>query len=266
MPSELVKPSDVLRSASGEPVRTFALGGNRNVRQPRDLPLAAREAGVNYFFAYSMNDHEIGDYLDGLADLCADPVQRKKIFISCGTQNFKESDAITAHVERCLARLGTTYLDAFFLEYVCCGEEQTALDAIRWMRSSSGLVVEPGGRCGIDGPVRYVGCTTHDRCVGVRLLNSERVSVGGVDSGEDGRVNGASEERFKVKCELDLLMARYNMAHTRAEAALFPLAVKQGVPVIAFTSTRWNTLQKVRLSIDRSLRALSRATPLSFDP
>mmetsp|Transcript_51336 Transcript_51336/g.164117 ORF Transcript_51336/g.164117 Transcript_51336/m.164117 type:complete len:115 (-) Transcript_51336:608-952(-) len=39
-------------------------------------------------------------------------------------------------------------------------------------------------------------------------------------------------------------MARYNMAHVGAEAELFPEAAIRGLPVVAFTSTRWNSLQK----------------------
>ena len=39
-------------------------------------------------------------------------------------------------------------------------------------------------------------------------------------------------------------MARYNMAHCKAEWRLFPVAQARDVPVIAFTSTRWNSLQK----------------------
>jgi hypothetical protein len=136
------------------------------------------------------------------------------------------------------------------------------------MRKEGGLVVEKGGRAGIDGPVRYVGCSTHDRCVGARLLRSERRdAASGSDSshsGVDGDVDGKSsservgygdgngdvpsEEKSRERqgpCELDLLMARYNMAHTQAERTLFPLAVARGVPVVAFTSTRWNSLQKV---------------------
>jgi aryl-alcohol dehydrogenase-like predicted oxidoreductase len=57
--------------------------------------------------------------------------------LTCGTQNFHDSDAITAHIETCLSRLGTDYIDAFFLEYVECGEEKTVIDAIRWWGCTS---------------------------------------------------------------------------------------------------------------------------------
>lgn len=299
-----------LRTVSGQPVQTYALGGNREVRQPADLAIAAREHGVNYFFAYSMRDDQIGDYLDGLARLCADPVQRKKIFVAVGMEDFTNHQSIVEHVEKCLARLGTDYVDAFFLEYVCRGDEEAAVDAVRWMRGPGGLVVGEGGRAGVDGPVRYVGCSTHDRCVGVKLLRSERARGGEKESatgtgtkserveveadasgesptgdgteasvsGEGANVVGsedpatpssssspdASPETLAdlmrkadediaamAPCELDFLMARYNMAHAKAEWRLFPLAEARDVPVVAFTTTRWNSLQRGHPRWDR---------------
>lgn len=302
-----------LRTVSGQPVQTYALGGNREVRQPADLAVAAREHGVNYFFAYSMRDDQIGDYLDGLARLCADPVHRKKIFVAVGMEDFTNHQGIVEHVEKCLARLGTDYVDAFFLEYVCRGDEEEAIDAIRWMRGPGGLVVGEGGRAGVDGPVRYVGCSTHDRCVGVKLLRSERRrgnekedATGTGTGAKSGRVGGDasdaaaagdevrasasgegandvdSEEASSpssssasassdtspstladlmrkadediaamAPCELDFLMARYNMAHAKAEWRLFPLAQARDVPVVAFTSTRWNSLQRGHPRWDR---------------
>ena len=146
-------------------------------------------------------------------------------------------DAIAAHVQRCLRRLGTDYLDAFFLEYVRRGDEEVAVQALRWMRGAGGLGGTGGGAgagAGAGGgPVRYLGCSTHDRGIALELLRSERKRGGG---------GGGGSERSA--CELDLLMARYNMAHVGAEAEVFPLAQSRGVPIVAFTSTRWNSLQK----------------------
>ena len=246
VPPTIVAQSPKLRAVNGDPVRAPALGGNRNVRQPKSLAPTAQAHGVNYFFAYSMRDDQIGDYLDGLAELCADPKMRKKIFIAVGTENFKDRDAITAHVERCLSRLGTTYVDAFFLEYVARGEEAEAVEAIRWMRNEGGLVVGEGGRAGVDGVVRFVGCSTHDRCAGIRLLRSQRDGRGfiGEDTDEGADIDDDDELPDFAECELDALMARYNMAHTKAERTLFPLARARNVPVVAFTTTRWNSLQK----------------------
>ena len=51
--------------------------------QPVELvPSAHHQHGVNYFFAYSPDDDEYGGFLDGLAELCADPAVRADIFIA----------------------------------------------------------------------------------------------------------------------------------------------------------------------------------------
>ena len=276
-----------LRTVSGQPVRAFALGGNRETRQDANVVAEAYARGVNYFFAYSMDDASIGDYLDGLRVLCSDPRTRRRIFVAVGMEDFTDREKVTDHVARCLARLGTDYVDAFYMEYVCRGDEDAAIDAIEWMRGEGGLVVadRPGARAGIDGPVRFVGCSTHDRCVGVKLLRSERNDLPPLTGGdrqrsEDVRVDGgpstlspsldaaedvssleskkksasatetasdaelAREFANKKPCALDFMMARYNMAHAKAEWRLFPVARARDVPIVAFTTTRWNSLQK----------------------
>ncbi len=37
-------------------------------------------------------------------------------------------------------------------------------------------------------------------------------------------------------------MHRYNMAHRKAEEQVFPMAQQAGIPVVAFTCTRWGQL------------------------
>lgn len=287
LPDARVATHPKLRTVSGHPVCAFALGGNRETRQASDVVAEAYARGVNYFFAYSMDDATIGDYLDGLRKLCSDKKTRKKIFVAVGMEDFTDKEKVTDHVAKCLARLGTDYVDAFYMEYVCRGDEEAAVAALEWMRNEGGLVVadKPGARAGIDGPVRFVGCSTHDRCVGVKLLRSERRDLsqnaevfkpeGRTTEKEDAKDDDAvsavkktdaaldafaetksaaatvsTAEDLKLEfesskpCALDFLMARYNMAHCKAEWRLFPVAQARDVPVIAFTSTRWNSLQK----------------------
>ena len=110
---------------------------------------------MNYFFAYSMDDDQIGDYLDGLAELCSDPMTRGKIFVAVGMEDFSNREAVTTHVEKCLSRLRTDYVDAFFLEYVCRGDEDAANETMGWMRGAGGLVVAEGAGLPI---------TTHRLC------------------------------------------------------------------------------------------------------
>jgi len=146
--------------------------------------------------------------------------------VAWGTTDLAHDD-VAAHVQRCLRRLGTHYLDAFFLEYVRLGDEDVAVEALRWMRGASGLVGGTGGTestggtgAGAEvgagaagaGPVRFLGCSTHDRGVAMQLLGSERTSGDGNDGGGGG--GGGSERSSSDSCELDLLMARYNMARS----------------------------------------------------
>jgi aryl-alcohol dehydrogenase-like predicted oxidoreductase len=42
--------------------------------------------------------------------------------------------------------------------------------------------------------------------------------------------------------QCDVLMHRYNMAHRKAEADVLPNAHKAGIPLVAFTCTRWGSL------------------------
>ena len=298
-----------LRTVSGQPVQTYALGGNREVRQPADLAIAAREHGVNYFFAYSMRDDQIGDYLDGLARLCADPVQRKKIFVAVGMEDFTNHQSIVEHVEKCLARLGTDYVDAFFLEYVCRGDEEAAVDAVRWMRGPGDSSWEKEvarastGQSDTSDAPRTIGASgsnsyeasalevekkrarrgrgrraSASRWRRTRAANRRRAT--GRKRRRPGRARTSSAPRIPRRrhlrlrptrretladlmrkadediaamapCELDFLMARYNMAHAKAEWRLFPLAEARDVPVVAFTTTRWNSLQRGHPRWDR---------------
>ena len=66
------------------------------------------------------------------------------------------------------------------------------------------------------GEIRYVAMSTHDFADAVPLIESGKI---------------------------DVAMLRYNMAHKTAEREAFPACVKAGTPVLAFTTTRWNTLQ-----------------------
>ncbi|KAK3243999.1 hypothetical protein CYMTET_46373 [Cymbomonas tetramitiformis] len=198
----LTSDSQKLRTKSGLPVRSFGLGGNRNVWQSKEIVSKAWKAGINYFFCYSLNEHEIGDYLEGLRNLCSK--NRDDVYLTAGTMDFSPS-GIQMHFSRCLDRFETSYLDCFFLEYVEPGEVDSALEGLAYLEKLKQ-----------QGLARNVGCTVHDRTVGMELVQSGRI---------------------------DLLMARYNMAHTKAEEALFPAAVRHDVPIVAFTSTRWNTLQ-----------------------
>ncbi len=80
------------------------------------------------------------------------------------------------------------------------------------------------GRWKAAGHIRYAAASVHSRTLGVDLLHQG---------------------------SLDLLMTRYNMAHRGAEEKVLPAALKAGVPVTAFTCTRWGSLLKRPSGWDR---------------
>ena len=96
-------------------------------------------------------------------------------------------------------------MDVFFAEYVTPNEDIAQTWAVLdelWAWKERGLI-------------RYVGATTHNRALALDLIKSDRTEV---------------------------LMHRYNMAHRKAQEQVFPMAQQAGIPVVAFTCTRWGEL------------------------
>lgn len=98
----------------------------------------------------------------------------------------------------------------FVIEYVGDGQEEEvkvkeAMDtAMKWKG---------------EGKIRYIAVSTHSHKVAASLCQA-------------------------LHPNLDALMLRYNMSHRKAAQTLsFPLCEQHGIPVMAFTSTRWNALQ-----------------------
>lgn len=107
-----------------------------------------------------------------------------------------------------LGELGADYLDLATYYYVEHEEE--------WAQ-----IVAPGGAAEAleearrDGTVRLIGLTSHQRPLAAKIADSGR---------------------------LDVLMVRYNAAHRGAEQDVFPVTQRRGLPVVAFTCTRWGEL------------------------
>ncbi len=96
-------------------------------------------------------------------------------------------------------------MDVFFAEYVTPHEDIAQIWAVLdelWDWKERGLI-------------RYMGATTHNRALALDLIKSRRCQV---------------------------LMHRYNMAHRKAEEQVCPMALEAGIPVVAFTCTRWGQL------------------------
>ena len=112
------------------------------------------------------------------------------------------------YLDQARRQLGVDVVDIFYAEYVSPGDDMETL-------LGAGGVFDELHRWKADGLIRYVGATTHNRPMAVELIESGRI---------------------------DVLMHRYNMAHRGAEEQVLPAALNAGVPVVAFTCTRWGSL------------------------
>jgi predicted aldo/keto reductase-like oxidoreductase len=162
----------------------------------------AFRGGVNYFFFYSIGQQSV---IRGLRPLLRR--SREQIIVATGTgsRNRKGLDRVRRQLGRAV---GLETLDVFFAEYV----EAHANPREIFGRDGVLAVLAEWKAAGL---IRYAGATTHDRGLARRLI----------DSGQ-----------------IDVLMLRFNMAHRKAADAVFPAARRAGVPIIAFTATRWRTL------------------------
>jgi aryl-alcohol dehydrogenase-like predicted oxidoreductase len=131
---------------------------------------------------------------------------RDHLIVATGSESRSPSE-LEQQLNQARQKLSTEVIDAFFLEYVSPTDDW---DEVK--RSLDQLYAWKAA-----GQIRYVGISTHNRPLALQII----------------------QERL-----CDVLMHRYNMAHRGAEAAVLPAAETAGMPVIAFTSTRWGTLLK----------------------
>ncbi|VEU41033.1 unnamed protein product [Pseudo-nitzschia multistriata] len=156
------------------------------------------------------------------------PIRREDLFLASGGTD-RSQKGMEQRLRDALAYSGGDYLDLFVLEYVCpeeagddSGDLVKALELARsWVR---------------DGSVRYVGASTHSHSVGAWL--------GSLDRGEERDNDNDNDGASSPLPLLDAMMLRYNMGHkAAAEALSLPVCAERGIPVLAFTTTRWNRLQ-----------------------
>lgn len=178
------------------------LGLAGNPNMEEGCVTAAYDAGVNYFFFYNLS---FGSIIAGLKPLLR--AQREKIVVATGSES-RNPSALRADLDEVRRQLAVDMVDVFFTEYVSPGDDTEAL-------CGSGGVFDELHRWKAQGLIRYVGATTHNRPLAVDLIESGRIEV---------------------------LMHRYNMAHRGAEERVLPHARATGIPVVAFTCTRWGSL------------------------
>ena len=227
-PSESFVFTDHLVSKSGLPVCKYALGGAARSTQPTDLVHDYCQRVQNWFeksddattqmapFLFYYNPNRYPYFMEGVrqaVDGDGDTrIAREDLFLVSGGTDYSKR-GMEQRLNDALAYSGGEYLDMFVLEYVCPGEDASVLSAISQARSW----VESG-------KVRYVAASTHSHKVGEWL---------------GSLTNEKSEAPL-----LDAMMLRYNMAHrSAAENFSFPICSEKEIPVLAFTTTRWNRLQ-----------------------
>ena len=107
-----------------------------------------------------------------------------------------------------LAELGTDYIDILTLYYVESGNEWREIAA---PEGAWDYLAGEKRR----GRLKAIGLTSHQRPLAAEWAETTK---------------------------LDLLMIRYNAAHTGAEREVFPVAQRKQIPVVTFTGLRWKAL------------------------
>ena len=203
-----------LTTASGKPVSAIGLGGNGWQEQPSSLPPNALALGINHFFCYSARPKceetyaPHPSYMDGLQRVST-KATRDDVFL-VGASRGRNATRLSADLELlCEQGFGSDRIDCFVLAFVGGEEGDDNMAHINALLE----ILQDWKR---QGKIRYVGASTHGFDIAVKLASSGLC---------------------------DYLMCRYNMAHTRMEASAFPVALQHYTTVVAFTTTRWNTLQ-----------------------
>lgn len=131
---------------------------------------------------------------------------RDSILYTVGSES-RQIEILRQQRDEIRQQLQIDYIDIFFAEYLSPTDQADEIKA----------AIEELYVWKAQGIIRYVGVTMHHRPTGLAVI----------------------EQQF-----CDVLMHRYNIAHRKAEMDLFPAAQAAGIPVVAFTCTRWGTLLK----------------------
>ena len=176
----------------------LATRGNTSL-EPEDV-LKAIDCGINYL---NWCTHP-----DGLSSAVRQLGSRRKdVFIAAQLYAHTAEEA-EREIDGYLDEMHTDYLDALTFYYL---ESQHEWENII---SKNGAMKTLDKRKA-DGSLRAIGITSHQRGLGAKLANSNKI---------------------------DCLMIRYNAAHRGAEEEVFPVTKTLNIPIISYTGTRWGTL------------------------
>lgn len=190
----------MITSISGMPASPLGLAAGEH--QDSHCVALALDAGINFCFCYSTGSREFVAALKPLLSRARDDV-----IVATGS-GARTASGLRAARRKAFAAFHVASIDVFLAEYVHPGDDEAAI-------FGAGGVLDELHRWKMEGIIRYVGASAHDRVIARRLATDARV---------------------------DVLMHRYNMAHRKAAVDVFLAAVEARTPVIAFTATRWGSL------------------------
>lgn len=201
-------------------------GVKRIVDLPRGLPSVPRlgiatrgntslEADdVHYAFERGVRYFNWCGKPDGLSRAVREFGDRRRETVFAAQIKARSADEAERELDWILEQTGGDRLDIGTLYYV---ESEAEWEAI----------IGPGGAWGAlaarrqQGDLGLLGLTSHQRPLAARWA---------LERSEDG-----------ARC-LDMLMIRYNAAHTGAEEEVFPVTSEIGMAVVTFTGVRWRDL------------------------
>ena len=178
------------------------LGLAGNPNMEEGCATAAYSAGINYFFFYNQSYPIL---IKELKSVLRD--DRESIAVATGSES-RNPKTLGVYLDQVRRQLEVDTVDVFYAEYVSPGDDMETL-------LGAGGVFDELHQWKAEGRIRYVGATSHNRPMAVELIESGCI---------------------------DVLMHRYNMAHRGAEEQVLPAALNAGIPVVAFTCTRWGSL------------------------
>ena len=147
------------KTLAGHPVCPLGLAGNPDMGSA--CVDVAYQAGVNYFFFYSL---QFQGLIVGLNRLVKG--NRESVVLATGTES-RDPAEMRGYFDQAGRRLGVEDIDIFFAEYISPSDDMAqvfgALEEI-WAWKETGKV-------------RYVGATCHNRELALKLIESGRVEV-----------------------------------------------------------------------------------------
>jgi aryl-alcohol dehydrogenase-like predicted oxidoreductase len=194
--------------AFGKPACRLGLAARGDSALTADDVAYALDRGVNFLNWPGQADGPAE--ADALCVAVAGLGGRRESVVVCVQFGARTAADAAAELRSVLAALRTDYVDVLTLYYVEEADEWRQLAA-------PGGAVEYLRAAKRDGAVRRVGVTSHQRTLAAEMARSGL---------------------------LDVLMVRYNAAHRGAEREVFPVTDPLGVPVIAYTATRWGALMR----------------------